>query len=154
MIKLKPLLFSLFISWGIGGIAAFLTNDSMDIYSSIKLPKLAPPSIVFPIAWSILYTLMGISAYMIYESQLERKSFALGIYALQLIVNFLWPLIFFDGRMFLAALICLIILWVLVLWMIISFYKIKPLAAYLQIPYLLWLTFAAYLNLNIYLLNR
>ena len=153
MIKLKSLFLSLLISLGIGGIASFLTRDSMGIYSSIRLPAFAPPSSVFPVAWIILYTLMGISAYIIYESSSERKSSALVIYGLQLIVNFLWPLIFFDGRMFLTAFVCLIVLWLLVLWMIISFYKIKPIAAYLQIPYILWLTFAAYLNWNIFLLN-
>lgn len=154
MIRLKPLVVSLLISLGIGGLASFLTRNSMDIYQDIVLPSFAPPSWLFPVAWTILYVLMGISAYMIYESKSELKGLALTVYITQLIVNFIWPLLFFNGRMFLAAFICLMILWLMVLWMISLFYKIKPLAAYMQIPYVIWLTFAAYLNWTIYTLNR
>lgn len=153
MIKLKPLIISLLISLGIGGLSSFLTRDSMDIYKDIILPSFAPPSWLFPVAWTILYILMGISAYMIYESKSEFRGLALTVYITQLIVNFIWPLLFFNGRMFLAAFICLMILWLMVLWMTSLFYKIKPWAAYMQIPYILWLTFAAYLNWTIYTLN-
>ena len=154
MIKLKPLIISLVITLGGGGLVALLTRDSMDIYNLIIQPPFAPPSVVFPIAWTVLYALMGISAYMIYESKSKLKSKALTVYAVQLLLNFAWPIIFFNGDMFLVAFILLIIIWFLVLCMISLFYKIKPPAAYLQIPYALWLTFAAYLNLSIYLLNR
>lgn len=154
MIKLKPLIISLVITLGGGGLVALLTRNSMDIYNRIIQPPFAPPAIIFPIAWTILYTLMGISAYMIYKSKLSLKSTALTVYAVQLLLNFAWPVIFFNGDMFFTAFVLLIIIWILVLWMISLFYKIEPLAAYLQIPYALWLTFAAYLNLSIYLLNR
>lgn len=153
MIKLKPLIISLLISLGIGGLAGFLTTNSMKIYKSLNQPNLAPPSFVFPVVWTILYILMGISAYLIYQSDSVNKNKALAIYGVQLIFNFIWPLIFFNGGMYLFSFIWLIALWILVLWMIILFYKIKPAAAYLQISYLLWLTFAAYLNFSIYLLN-
>ncbi len=154
MIKLKSLILSLLVSLGVGGLASLATKDSMQVYKFINLPPFAPPSTVFPIVWTILYTLMGISAYMIYESSSKLRSAALSVYAFQLVVNFIWPLLFFNGRMFSAAFVCLVVLWLLVLWMITLFYKIKSWAAYLQIPYILWLTFAAYLNLNVFLLNR
>ena len=149
---IKSLIINLFISLGIWGLASFITRDSMEVYKYIILPPLAPPSWIFPVVWTIIYILMAISATIIYES--SPKASALVIYGLQLIVNFIWPILFFNGRMFSAAFICLVILWILVLWVIISFYKIKPLAAYLQIPYLLWLTFALYLNWNVFILNR
>lgn len=154
MINLKSLIISLLVSLGVGGLASLATRDSMQIYKFIKLPPFAPPSMVFPIVWIILYTLMGISAYMIYESSSKYKSLALTVYSIQLIVNFVWPLLFFNGRMFSAAFICLLILWLLVLWMIILFYRVNHWAAYLQIPYIIWLTFAAYLNFSVFLLNR
>lgn len=149
---IKSLIINLFISLGIGGLASFVTRDSMDIYKYIVLPPLAPPSWIFPVVWTILYILMAISATIVYEK--SSKTSALTLYGLQLIVNFIWPILFFNGRMFSAAFICLIILWILVLWMIIKFYKVRPIAAYLQIPYLIWLTFALYLNWNVFVLNR
>ena len=152
-IQWKTLIINLLIPLAVGGLAAFLTRDSMDIYSVITKPALAPPSIVFPIAWGILYILMGISAYMICVSDHPDTGGAIAVYAVQLAVNFLWPLVFFNGSLFWLAFATLVLLWVLVYIMIRRFYKIKPIAAYLQIPYLLWLTFAAYLNLMIAILN-
>lgn len=153
MIRIKPLIISLLISLGGGSIVGLLTRSSMSVYDDIVLPKFAPPSILFPIAWSILYILMGISSYMIYESRSHLKDKALTVYFLQLIINFLWPFVFFGERMFYLAFVILIVLWILVIYMIKLFYDIKPVAAYLNIPYILWLTFAAYLNLSIALLN-
>lgn len=153
MIKLKPLVISLLITLGGGGLVAFLTRNSMDTYSNIIQPNLAPPPTVFPIVWTILYILLGISAYMIYESKSHLKTKALLVYGMQLLLNFIWPFVFFGGDMFLIAFIILMAMWALVLWMTVLFYRIKPSAAYFQIPYILWLTFAAYLNFSIYLLN-
>ncbi len=153
MIKLKSLLVNLLITLGGGAIIAFLTKNSMDIYANVQRPPLAPPGTVFPIVWTILYTLMGISAYMITESKSPIKKKALTVYGIQLFLNFLWPLVFFNGQMFLPAFILLMAIWIMVLWMIGLFYQIKPVAGYLQIPYALWLTFAAYLNLGVYILN-
>ena len=149
---LKTLIVNLIISLGVGGLSAFLTRDSMDIYNYIAVPAFAPPSSVFPIVWTILYVLMAVSVTLVYEG--SPKSSGIVAYGLQLLVNFIWPLFFFNGRMFSASFVVLIILWLLVILMIYEFYKVNKTAAYLQIPYLLWLTFAAYLNWNIYLLNR
>lgn len=155
-IKIKQLLLSIAISLGVGGLAAFLTRNSMDVYVSMNKPPLAPPGWLFPIVWTILYILMGISAYMIKDSQAdeEKRSQALNIYGFQLVFNFLWSIVFFNFGNPLVAFIVLIVLWVLIVLMIKRFNEINPLAAKLQIPYLVWVTFAGYLNLGIYLLNR
>lgn len=154
MIRLKSLLKSLAISLGTGILSAIFTMGSMDIYKSINKPSLSPPSWLFTIVWTILFILMGISSYLVYESVSDRKDIALKVYGLQLIFNFLWTIIFFNVKLYLFSFFWLLLLWVLILIMILFFYKIKPIAAYLQIPYFLWTTFAAYLNLMIYVLNR
>lgn len=154
VIKLKPLIMSILIPLAVGGLAALLTMGQMDIYQTLTRPPLSPPSILFPIVWSILYLLMGISSYFIYISDSPIKGSALSVYAVQLAVNFIWPILFFNLQNYLLSFIWLVLLWVLVLLMIILFCKIKPLAGILQIPYLVWITFAGYLNLAIYFLNK
>ena len=152
--KWLPYIISIAIALGVGGLGAVLTMNSMDIYATLNQPALSPPGFLFPIVWTILYTLMGISAAIIYKSDDPGRTQALKIYAFQLIVNFLWTIIFFNLRQFLFAFIWLVLLDVLVVIMISKFHKISPLAAWLQVPYLLWILFATYLNLGIYLLNR
>lgn len=149
----KALLISLLVSLGVGALSGFLTKNSVKVYSQLNLSSLAPPSWVFPVVWTILFVLMGISAYIIYMSKSPYTKGALAVYFLQLAVNFIWPLIFFSAQAYLFALIWLIFLWLLVILMIKMFYKISPAAAILQIPYLIWLTFAAYLNLMVVILN-
>lgn len=149
----KSLIISLLISLGVGGLSALFTMGSMDIYKYLDKPPLAPPSIVFPIVWTILFILMGISAYLIYESNSENKQSALLIYGIQLLVNFLWPIFFFVLTNRLIALFIIITLLILIVVMIVKFFKINKLAAYLQIPYLIWVAFATYLNLGFYILN-
>ncbi|MEL7658655.1 MAG: TspO/MBR family protein [Bacillota bacterium] len=145
---------SILISLGVGGLSALLTRNSMDVYKDLVKPELAPPSWVFPVVWTVLFILMGISAYLVYISDSLYKNSALKIYAAQLVVNFFWTIIFFNLEMYLLAFFWLILLWILIVLMIASFYKVNKTAAYLMIPYLLWVTFAGYLNLSIYLLNR
>ncbi len=154
--KLKTYAIGTAIPVAVGLLAAFLTRDSMDIYQSIARPALAPPAILCPIVWTILYILMGIGSVIIYNSEAdtEDKSRALLLYGLQLAVNFFWSLLFFDQRAFLTSFVWLVLLWILIVAMIAGFYKIHRTAARLQIPYLLWVTFAGYLNWMIYLLNR
>lgn len=154
--KLKPYIISVLIALGVGGLAALLTSGNMDIYEKIIEPPLSPPGALFPIVWTVLYTLMGIGSALVYVKGKEENtdiSGALGIYLLQLAVNFLWSIIFFNLQAYLFAFIWIILLWILIITMIKRFYEISPLAAYLQIPYLLWVSFAAYLNLAIYILN-
>lgn len=153
MINFKSLIINLVISLGTGILSALITRNSMDNYKKLNLPKLAPPSILFPIVWTILFILMGISAYIIYKSNSNKKQNALKIYAAQLIINFIWPILFFNLNLYLFSFIWIILLWIFILLMINSFKKISNTAAYLQIPYLLWVTFASYLNFMIYYLN-
>ncbi len=138
-----------------GGIGALLGGDMKD-FDNLNKPTFSPPAIVFPIAWTILYILMGISSYLVCYNKTDKKfkTTACIIYIVQLIVNSLWTLFFFRFNMLLFSFIWLILLLILVIVMIIKFYKIKPLSAYLQVPYVLWLIFAAILNFSIYWLNR
>lgn len=139
----------------VGALAGWLTREGTQLYrSAITKPPLSPPAIVFPIVWAILYALMGIGAARVYLSApSENRSSSLQLYFIQLAVNFFWSIIFFNWQSFGGALLWLIALWVLVLWMILSFRKVDPIAAKLQIPYLLWVTFAGYLNAGVWLLN-
>lgn len=152
-IKLLPLIVSILIPVGVGAIAGFATMNSMEIYSNIVKPPLSPPGVVFPIVWTILFILMGISAYLIYTSTSPNKKDALILYGVQLVFNFLWTIFFFNWHAYLFSFIWILILWILILAMVISFYRINKCAGILQIPYLLWVTFAAYLNFGIFLLN-
>lgn len=155
--KIKPYVISILIALAVGGLSAWLTRDSMEIYSTVNQPAIAPPAWLFPIVWGILFVLMGISAALIFTDKNAtpaEKASALKVYGLQLAVNFFWSLIFFNLRNWLFAFIWLILLWVLIIIMIVKFYRIRPIAGLLQIPYLLWVTFAGYLNLMIYLLNK
>lgn len=139
----------------VGAVSALLTQNSMEVFSSVEKPPLAPPAWLFPVMWTILYTLMGISSYIVLTSdaELEEIEDAIRLYAFQLVVNFLWPTFFFNFRWYFFAFLWLVFLWVLVFFMIRKFYGISKLAAYLNIPYLLWLTFAGYLNLGIWWLS-
>lgn len=155
-IKWKVLIINLLIPLVVGGVAGILTRGGMETYNNINKPPITPPSILFPIVWTILYILMGISSYLIATSNAtqKQKEEALRIYALQLGVNFLWSFIFFNMGAYLLAFVWLVILWALIFAMILSFYPISKTAALLQIPYLLWVTFAGYLNWMIYQLNK
>lgn len=155
--KIKPYIISVIIALGVGGLSALLTKGSMVAYQSINKPPLNPPMIVFPIVWTVLFILMGISSAIIYTKPYDNKEesySALRLYGFQLAVNFFWSIIFFNMQAYLFAFIWLLLLWVLIIAMIIRFGKIDLTAAYLQIPYLLWVTFAGYLNLMIYILNK
>jgi len=151
----KTYAFWIVLAEAVGALSGWLARDGMEIFkTAIAQPPLSPPAFLFPIVWAILYALMGISAARIYLSPPSaNRSRGLNVYIAQLVVNFFWSLIFFNAQAFGFALIWLILLWILVLWMILLFYKMDPLAAKLQIPYLIWLTFAAYLNFGVWYLN-
>lgn len=139
-----------------GALSGWLTREGTQIYAqTIVKPPLSPPGWLFPLVWTALYALMGISAARVYLAPPSKmRSLGLNLFVLQLAVNFFWSPIFFNLQAFGFAFLWLLLLWGLVLWMILSFRKVDPLAAKLQIPYLLWLTFAAYLNLGVWYLNR
>jgi len=150
--KLKILVISIAIPLLFGFIGSMLGDSSSGFEALIK-PPFTPPAFVFPIVWTILYILMGISSYMIYTSNNDNKTSALIIYLVQLGLNSLWTLFFFQYELLLFSFWWIILITILVIIMICLFYEIKPIAAYLQIPYLLWLVFAAILNYSIYLIN-
>lgn len=152
MEKLKTYAKSILVPVILGGIVGILISGFID-YDSLQKPFLAPPSLAFPIVWTILYILMGVSYGRLKEKSLIDKEIS-RIYYLQLAVNLLWPIFFFILKWRLFSLIWIILLAVLVGIMIIRFYRKDKLAGLLQIPYILWTIFATYLNLGIYLLNR
>ena len=144
------------VSEGTGLLAGLLTRDAAVLYGETAAkPPLSPPAIVFPIVWTILYALMGIGAARIALTLPSRsRTHALLLFVTQLVFNFCWSILFFNLQAYGFAFFWLLALWALILWMILKFRKIDPLAAALQIPYLIWVTFAAYLNLGVQLLNR
>lgn len=145
---LKIILF-IIIPLVVGFTSSIITKNSMMIFNIIKKPPLSPPGILFPIVWSILYIMMGISSYLVIESESKLKIKWIIIYSIQLIFNFFWSIIFFRFSLYYVAFAWLVILWVMVLALIVESHKLNKMAAYLLIPYLLWMTFAGYLNLGI-----
>lgn len=153
--KLKVYGIFLLITGAVGGLSALLTNMGMDSYKAAEKPPLTPPDIVFPIVWSVLFTLMAISAARVWLTDNSRlRNHAMIVYFIQLFFNFFWSVLFFNFQAYALAFIWIIGLWILILMMIVRFYRADRIAGLLQIPYLLWVTFAAYLNLMVYLLNK
>ena len=148
--------FWILLAEAVGALSGWLSGEGSAAFSeTVAQPPLSPPAILFPIVWGILYLLMGISAARIYQSPpSQNRSRGLNLWIAQLVVNFFWSLIFFNAQAYGFAFLWLLLLWILVLLMILSFRNTDPFAAKLQIPYLLWLTFAAYLNAGVWYLNR
>ena len=144
------------IPLAVGALSAFITMGNMQIYTELKSPPLAPPSWLFPVVWTLLYVLMGVSSAMVYNNReidpINARS-GLTFYAVSLILNFGWSIIFFNMKSFLLAFIWLIVLFYTIIKTILYYVKVVPAAGYLQIPYAVWVAFAGYLNIAIYLLN-
>ena len=138
-----------------GVLSSLFAGNIGAVYQTLEKPPLSPPGWVFSVVWIILYALMGISAYLVYRSDAEpvRVKSALRVYWLQLLVNFSWSIVFFRFQAFWAAFVVIAILLILVIAMLVKFAKIRPAAALVSVPYLLWLLFAAYLNVTTALLN-
>ena len=153
--KTKIYASSIAIALVVGGLSALLTNMGMDSYRAAEKPALTPPEMLFPIVWTILYILMGISAGRIWIASKDKQhNSGLLVYLVQLIFNFLWSIFFFNLQFYGFAFFWLLLLWALIIVMIVAFSKTDKIAAYLQIPYLLWVTFAAYLNFMVWMLNK
>lgn len=148
----KNLIIAILIPLAAGSLSSLLSRGGFQLFNMLNKPPLAPPAILFPVVWTILFILMGIASYLVYEKGSHSK--ALTLYAIQLFFNFFWSIWFFYYGCFLFAFIWLLCLWGLILATIIAFYPISKTAAYLLVPYLVWVTFAGYLNLAIYLINR
>lgn len=152
MNNIKIYIKSILIPVIVGAIIGIIISPAMD-YNNLQMPDLAPPSIVFPIVWTILYTLMGIS-YGILKSNNQTDEEIDWIYYIQLAINALWSIIFFNFKWRLFAFVWIILLAVAVISMIRKFYSKNKISGLLQIPYILWVIFAAYLNFGFYILNR
>ena len=154
-IKLKPLLLCLALPLLTGTLAALISRSKTDLFDTVVKPPLSPPAWLFPVAWTILYVLMGLASYRVMTATAEqqKKNSALLFYGIQLVFNFFWTIIFFNFGAYTAAFVWLIILLALIVVTTVKFSRIDKAAAYLMIPYVLWVTFAGYLNLGIALLN-
>ena len=153
-IDFKKLIINIAVPLGVGALSALISMGSMNSFASLNKPPLSPPAWLFPIVWSILYILMGISSYLITQSgKPARTKTALTVYGVQLFFNFMWSIIFFNLRAYLFAFIWLVMLLILVVANAYLFYKIDRRAGYLFLPYIIWVTFAGYLNFGIFLLN-
>ena len=153
--RFKPYFLWVLLVEAIGFLASLLTRKGSEEFNMYaEQPPLTPPEPVFPIVWGILYALMGISAAMIWLAENSRgKSRSVNLFVVQLVVNFFWPLIFFNLQAYGDALVWLILLWILVFLLILNDRNVDIRASWLLIPYLIWLTFAVYLNIGVYMLN-
>ena len=155
MYKKRVLIQCIIIPLAVGVVSALLSRGGMEAFAVLNKPPLSPPGWLFPVVWTILYILMGISSYIILTSGAAPQDIkrALTTYALQLVVNFFWSIFFFRLEWYLFSFFWLVFLWVLILLMEIQFYRIAKVAAYLNLLYLVWVAFAGYLNLGIWWLN-
>lgn len=155
IIKWKSFIVNILIPITVGILSALFTKGSMDIYKSIILPPLSPPGYLFPIVWTILFILIGISSYIVWETDIgiENKKRALTVYGLDLIVNFIWSIVFFNLRDYDFSVFIIILLLLIILANIILFRNISKRASLFLIPYLIWVSFATYLNIAIAVLN-
>ncbi|MBR6549471.1 MAG: tryptophan-rich sensory protein [Clostridia bacterium] len=153
-INWKKLLICLAIPLGVGGLSAWLTMDAMSVFEQVKQPPLSPPSLLFPVVWTLLYLLMGFGSYLIArDDRVGRRTTALTVYGIQLAFNFFWSIWFFNLQAFWFAFVWLLILWVLIGLTMVLFYRLNKKAGWCLLPYLIWVTFAGYLNFAIALLN-
>ncbi len=152
----KETLVSVLIAEAAGGLSALLTRGGMELYrDSVLKPPLSPPAVVFPIVWAVLYALMGVSAARIWrQPPSEARSSALWLYGGQLLVNVLWSVLFFNLQTYGFAFVWLVLLWALIVAMTLRFRELDRTAANLQIPYLIWVLFAGYLNYGVWMLNK
>jgi len=154
--KFFKLSVSLLLPIGLGSIAGiFTTKEIVGWYASLDKPSFNPPSYLFGPVWTALFILMGVSMFLIWNRpKTELRQKALTIFGIQLFFNFWWSILFFSFHTAFLAVVDILIMWFLIIYMISIFKKIKPVAAYLQIPYFLWVTFATVLNICIWYLNR
>lgn len=152
-IKWKSLIINIAIPLAIGGLSSLLTMNSMEKYKSLNIPPLSPPGWLFPIVWTILFILMGIASYIIYESTSKYKTSALIAYSVQLLLNLSWSIVFFNSNMYWTSVAIIIALIIMIIITTIFFRLIDKRASLLLMPYIIWVLFATYLDISIALLN-
>ena len=155
VIQLRKLVVCIALPLIVGWVSALITQGSMEMFNMLNKPPLSPPGWIFPVVWTILYILMGIASYIVLTSKEGKQKIktAIAFYLLQLAFNFFWSIIFFNMQNYLFAFIWLIILWFFIFITAVLFCRISKTAGKLIIPYLIWVTFAGYLNYFIYILN-
>ena len=155
--KIKEIAIAIIIPLLVGGLSPFLTKDAMNEFKNLNQPFLSPPAWLFPLAWTILYILLGFSSYFIYKNNnvylYEEKEKTLLLYGIQLVFNFLWSIIFFNMKKYVFAFIWLLLLFGIIIMLMINAKKVSKISYYLLIPYVLWVLFALYLNIMIAILN-
>lgn len=154
-ISIGTLIISLLIPLLVGALSAAISMKAMAAYGTMEKPPLSPPAWVFSVAWTILYLIMGLASYFVFISETDSrdKTLVLTLYAIQLAMNFMWSIIFFNFGLYLLAFGWLIIMWALVIFCACKFFQMDKIAGLLMVPYILWLTFAAYLNMGTYVLQ-
>lgn len=154
--QLLKLMTSLTLPLGIGAIAGLFTADAIpDWYATLSRPSFNPPNWLFGPVWTALYLIMGFSLFLIWKQNPNKeRNRAMLVFLIQLTLNFCWSFIFFYFHLIGFALIEIVLLWTSIVFMLVLFYKIKPVAAYINIPYLVWVTFATVLNASYFFLNR
>ena len=150
-----PIVVGILIAEGVGALSALLSGGFGNQYTTLEQPPLAPPAWVFPVAWTILYAMMGAASGLIWAKagRTPKGQNALTLYAVQLTLNFSWSIIFFRFELLGLSVAVILLLTLMVIWTTLAFYRIKPLAGYLMIPYIIWLVFASYLNIGVLILN-
>ena len=148
----KKLAVALALPLLVGGLAGFLIRNSVEAYAAFDKPALSPPAVLFPIVWTILYILMGVASYLVWAEGKEPLA-ALTVYGVQLLFNFVWPLLFFNAHLFGVAFFWLLALLALVIATTVLFFRQNRTAGFLMLPYLAWLAFASYLNYAVWMLN-
>ncbi len=152
-IKIPALIINLLVPLAVGGLSALITKSGMKMFETVQKPPLSPPMWVFPAVWTVLYVLLGISAYLVFEDKPLYRGRELAVYAANLFVNFFWSIIFFNFRAYTFAVVWLFILIFLAILTAVMFGRRNKTAGLLQIPYIIWLIFAVYLNIGIKILN-
>ena len=158
--KIWRLAFCLVVTLGGGFVISLFTRNAMEQFGALKQPPLAPPAWLFPIAWTILYILMGVAAFLIFlayangkKSEKSIAKCALVIYGIQLALNFAWTPVFFNAGLYWVAFTILMVMWILEIVLLVKAFKVSRAALWCLLPYLLWTTFATYLNISIAILN-
>lgn len=152
-LNIRKLVVCIAVPLGVGVLASILSIDGMRAFDSLTKPALTPPGWVFAVVWTALYIMMGVASYIVSQTRCGDSEAALTVYGCQLAINFAWPLLFFRFGFWLFAFVWLCALWLAVIATLALFHRISKTAGLLILPYLLWVTFAGYLNLGVYLLN-
>ena len=154
-INKKLLIMCLAIPLAVGGLSALLTRGSMKAFGELNQPPLSPPAWLFPVVWTILYLVMGYSLYLVLTSRSGSDTIgrAVTLFGIQLFFNFFWSIFFFNFKLYFFSFGWLLVLWAMIFFMILAFYKASKTAALINLPYLVWVSFAGYLNLGIAILN-